>query len=132
MNKELPSESALISDLRATFPGMHIRPLREFGSDWRNRVGVWTGGTGDSDGCMPDGLAIFNTLAYGEEEYDGPIHTGFLIWLELRGWYIESYDAATHHIVAIAECEECLEKWMLEHRAAFADRVPLDPGECPF
>lgn len=99
MNKDIPSESALIADLIATYPGLHVRPVREFGADYRDWTGVWTGGPGD----MPDELPIFNELEHGsEDEWDGHVHKGFTAWLEARGWYIECYDAGTYFIIPIA------------------------------
>ena len=99
MDHELPSESQLMADLKATFPALWFRPLREFGKDYANMIGVWTGGSGD----MPDGLPIFNELEHGcEEEWDGHVHKGFTAWLELRGWYTETYDAGTYFVIPIA------------------------------
>lgn len=109
MKQELPNESALIADMAATFPCLFKRPLREFGPDYANMIGVWTGGPGD----MPDGLPIFNHLrTYGDSEnpadgsYDGGIHDGFTEWLELRGWYIENHDGETMLIIPISYAKE--------------------------
>ena len=108
MNQKLPSESALITDLKATFPGLWFRPVREFGKDYAHWIGVWTGGTS----YMPDGLPIFNSMRYhgdsddpSDGSYDGGIHDGFKSWLELRGWFVESYDAETHLVIPIAYAE---------------------------
>lgn len=103
MEKELPSESALIADLKALCPELHIRPVSEFGSDYKDWVGVWTGGPGD----MPDGLPIFNSLIHTTDEgYDGGVHDGFTAWLEQRGWYIENYDGQTMFIIPLAYAKE--------------------------
>lgn len=89
-------EPELLADLLATYPGIHARPLREFGAaGWEH--GVWTGG----DALMPDGLPIFSTLMQGEETHDGGVHTGFTAWLEARGWYLECYDGGTYFIVPL-------------------------------
>lgn len=108
MDHELPSESQLMADLKATFPALWFRPLREFGKDYAHWIGVWTGGTS----YMPDGLPIFNSMRYhgdsddpSDGSYDGGIHDGFKSWLELRGWFVESYDAETHLVIPIAYAE---------------------------
>lgn len=94
------TEEALIANLIATFPGLHARPLCEFGAaGWD--YGVWTGGEAD----MPDGLPIFSTLMQGEDTHDGGVHTGFTSWLEARGWYLECYDGGTYFIVPVAAAE---------------------------
>ena len=109
MNQELPSESKLMADMDATFPGLFKRPLREFGKDYTNMIGAWTGGPGD----MPDGLPIFNSLRYhgdsqdpSDGSYDGGVHDGFTAWLESRGWYVENYDGATYLVIPIAYAAE--------------------------
>ena len=109
MNKEFPSESALIADLKTTFPGLHVRPVREFGKDYRDWIGVWTGGHGD----MSDGLPIFNHLRYygdsddpADGSYDGGVHDGFTAWIKARGWYIENYDGETMFIIPIAYAKQ--------------------------
>lgn len=103
MKHEPPKESELIADLKATYPGLHVRPLREFGSDYKEMIGVWTGGEGD----MPDGLPIFNSLVHSTDEgYDGGVHDGFTEWLEFRGWYIENYDGQVMFIIPIAYAKE--------------------------
>ena len=94
---DLPSEEALLADLRATFPGLPARPVREFGVRIFHH-GVWTG---DSCAVMPDGLPVFDQHGC-EDGYDGGIHEAFTAWLELRGWYIENYDGATFLIIPIA------------------------------
>lgn len=97
---ERPSEEALLRDLHATYPGIHAKPLREFGAQGFD-YGVWSGG----EALMPDGLPIFSTLMYGEETHDGGVHTGFLSWLERRGWYVENWDGGTHLIVPLQSPE---------------------------
>lgn len=105
MNIEFPSEPALIADLKATYPGLHVRPVHEFGVQGYNH-GVWTGGPGD----MPDGLPIFSSLRYhgdsddpADGSYEGGVHDGFTEWLESRGWYIENYDGETQLIIPILQ-----------------------------
>ena len=96
---KLPSEAALFADLRATFPSLPARPVREFGLRAFDH-GVWTGIDG---AVMPDGLPIFDSMQHGfDGGYDGGIHEAFTAWLELRGWYIENYDGATFLIIPIA------------------------------
>lgn len=103
MKTELPSESALIADLKALCSELHIRPVSEFGSDYKDWLGVWTGGPGD----MPDGLPIFNSLIHTTDEgYGGGVHDGFRAWLEQRGWYIENYDGQTMFIIPLAYAKE--------------------------
>jgi hypothetical protein len=110
------SESALIADLKSTYPDLHVRPLREFGKDYRDWSGVWTGGPGD----MPDGLPIFDDLRYhgdsddpADGSYDGGVHDGFTAWLESRGWYIENYDGETMHIIPISYATD-MQVWVHE------------------
>lgn len=79
------TEDELIADLKATYPGIHARPGREFKDDLDGMV--WTGGEAE----MPNGHAIFDGCSYGED-YDGYVHIGFTHWLEKRGWYLEHYD----------------------------------------
>ena len=88
MHKNFPSESALIADLKSAFPGLHIRPLREFGASGFDH-GVWTGMDGAAQ--FSDGTPLFLTVPSEEDGYDGGIHTGFSAWLDARGWYIENY-----------------------------------------
>ena len=91
---EVKTENELIADLKVTFPGIHARPLSEYGAPgWTH--GVWTGG----EALMPDGLPVFSTLHNEMGDYDGGIHEGFTAWLASRGWYIETYDYGTHFIV---------------------------------
>lgn len=105
MSKEFPSEANLISDMKATFPGLHVRPAREFGLKGYNH-GVWTGGPGD----MPDGLPVFDSVRFpGDSEdpadgrYDGGVHEGFIAWLEERGWHVENIDGETFLIIPILQ-----------------------------
>lgn len=101
MTNEYPSESALIADLKATWPAMHVRPLREFGKDFK-LPGAWLG----FDNCeMPDGNPV-HMMSHCGDGYDGGIHDGFTEWLESRGWYLENYDGDTFHAIAILECSD--------------------------
>jgi hypothetical protein len=80
-------EAKLISDLRATFPGLRVAPIAgQF--DSYSKIGARARGEAD----MPDGLLIFTTLTNDADEYDGYVHEGFRAWLESRGWYYEVYD----------------------------------------
>lgn len=100
MSKEFPSEAALIADLKATFPGLPVRPLREFGNK-HYRHGVWTGA---GSGCaFSDGEPLF--ISWHADGYDGGVHEGFSAWLESRGWYVENYDGATLFIVPILQAQ---------------------------
>jgi len=67
------SEEALLTDLKATYPGIHAHPLREYGAPGWTR-GVCTGG----EAVMPDGMPMFSTLYYGNPTYDGDVHTSGL------------------------------------------------------
>lgn len=99
MKTELPNEAELINDLKVLCPELHVRPVSEFGKDYKDWIGVWTGGEGN----MPDGLQIFNDLIHTTDEgYNGGVHDGFIAWLESRGWYIENYDGGTMFIIPIA------------------------------
>ena len=99
MTKNLPSESALIADLKATFPGLFVRPLREFGAAGFD-YGAWTGIDGAAQ--FADGTPLFVSPCFCADEYDGDIHAGFSTWLDARGWYIENYDGTTLFIVPAA------------------------------
>lgn len=95
------TESELIADMKATYPGIHARPGVEFSKDFAGTV--WTGGEVE----MPDGMPVFAHLC-GEDDYDGGVHVGFTAWLERRGWYLENYDGATflaYPISAVAQME---------------------------
>ena len=50
------------------------------------------------ENAMPDGMPIFFSLANGEPPYNGSVHEAFEAWLDRRGWYVETYDGATHHL----------------------------------
>lgn len=84
---------AMRADLAATFPGLWMRPLREFGQQWKGVDGIWAGG---DDTLMPDGLPILWTLECSDpDDYDGHVHHGFVAWLKTRGWAYEMYDPCT-------------------------------------
>lgn len=119
---ELFSEDALVADLKATYPGLHVRPLREYGGTWQGSAGAWTGGPGD----MPDGLPIFNDLAYAERGYDGGVHEGFTAWLEKRGWYMECEDAGTYMIVPILSAQWDMSQAQIEAVAARSAQAMRD------
>ena len=103
MHKNFPSESALIADLKSAFPGLHIRPLREFGASGFD-CGVWTGM--DSAVLFSDGKPMFLPAPVSVDGYDGGIHDGFTAWLDARGWYVENYDGETLFIVPVAHAME--------------------------
>ncbi|WP_225782648.1 hypothetical protein [Xenophilus sp. Marseille-Q4582] len=97
-----PSESALIADLLATFPGIHARPAREYGSE-RCQHGVWVGG----EALMPDEVPMFCTFACPDPDYyDGYVHHAFIEWLAQRGWLIEEYDTAVFMVTSQAQADE--------------------------
>ena len=127
MDDQFPSEESLIADLRATYPGLHVRPLREYGGTWKGSVGGWTGGPGD----MPDGLPIFNDLAYGEDGYDGGVHEGFTAWLEARGWYMECEDAGTYVVIPILAAQCDMSQAQIKSVAARSAQALRDRYHCP-
>ena len=94
------AEAQMLGDLRATFPLLWTKPLRDFGVAYRQREGVWTGGCGT---VMPDRLPIFASVAIAEPEYNGCVHRGFEDWLDRRGWYVETYDGETHHLLPVRD-----------------------------
>lgn len=94
------NETQLLAEMKATFPGIHARPLKEFGATGFT-YGVWTGG----EALMPDDWPIFTTLHANEPEYDGGVHRAFTAWLESRGWYLECYDYGTYMALPIALAE---------------------------
>jgi hypothetical protein len=97
---------------------------------------------------MTDGLVIFNTLAYREIEYDGPIHITFSSRLALRGWHIENHDAEAHLIIPIldAQCDMSQAEREMDEAISYramadgywdTDRggvnlLPVPDGEVPF
>lgn len=95
--QELPNESALIADLKATFPGLPVRPISEYGLPEFTH-GVWTGSGTNAN--FTDGLPLF--IDWQDWFYDGGVHEGFTAWLESRGWYIENHDGETMFIIPIA------------------------------
>lgn len=96
----------MLAELSITFPKLWKRPLSEFGDAYARKPGVWTGA--DTGHTMPDGEAIFSTLADGSEPpYENPpMHAGFEAWLANRGWAWENFDGATIFLVPLAEFTE--------------------------
>jgi len=96
----------MLADLTITFPNLWKRPLAEFGGDYAGRPGIWTGA--DTGHKMPDGDAIFNTLADGTEQpyANPPMHAGFETWLANRGWTWENFDGATIFLMPLSDCSE--------------------------
>lgn len=96
---------AMLAELSITFPKLWKRPLCEFGKDYAEVEGVWTGE--DTGHVMPDGDPIFSHLAdqwhddadRDDAAYDGAVHTGFIAWLKARGWCVERHDGITYHLV---------------------------------
>ncbi|CAB3855191.1 Uncharacterised protein [Achromobacter xylosoxidans] len=91
---------AMRTDLAATFPGLWMRPLCEFGGQWKDAEGIWTGA--EDEVLMPDGLPIFETVDPDFDEYDGTVHRGFIAWLESRNWGYERYDESTYFLVPLS------------------------------
>ncbi|MES2939208.1 MAG: hypothetical protein V4864_16095 [Pseudomonadota bacterium] len=93
------TEQELLADLAATFPGLNAQPLRTFGKNWTNAAGAWF----HKPHFMPDGLPLFVVpFEVGNVEPEGYrcwVHEAFLVWLELRGWHLETYDYGTYLIV---------------------------------
>ncbi|MGW8306352.1 MAG: hypothetical protein ACWGIK_11095 [Achromobacter pulmonis] len=88
---------AMRADLAATFPGLWMRPLREFGEQWEDVEGIWTGA--EDEVLMPDGMPIFETVSPDPDDYDGTVHLGFIAWLDARGWSWDRYDGSTYFLV---------------------------------
>lgn len=96
-----PSESALIADLKATFPGIKARPARDFGIPLYSH-GAWVAG----EACIADGEPIFSTFVCPPmDQYDGTVHLGFIAWLRQRGWLIEQHDTDVYMVTSAAEAE---------------------------
>lgn len=124
----------MMRELRATFPTLWMRPLREFSPQYECSEGIWTG----SGHCavMPDGTEVFNSGGCEEEGYEGDVHDGFAAWLARRGWSWDRYDGATFFLVprsyfdepAGPESREFYEAW----DRSVASHKPLQPGELPF
>ena len=127
MNKEFPNEATLIAEMKATFPGLMARPVREFGLQGFNH-GAWTGGPGN----MPDGLPIFDPLQHGVDDgYDGGVHEGFTAWLERRGWYLENYDGSAYLAIPILQAQQLGAAWAA-YEANTPKRPSLADNESPF
>ena len=95
-------ETKLLGELKAAFPGLHVRPLKDLGVPAFTH-GAWVGG----DAVMPDDLPIFSTLVCEDSpEYDGRVHTAFSAWLEARGWYLECWDHGVYMAIPVALAEE--------------------------
>ncbi|WP_313457948.1 hypothetical protein [Achromobacter sp.] len=91
---------AMRADLAATFPGLWMRPLRDFSGQWKDAEGIWMGA---DETAMPDGQPILWTLECADpDNYDGHVHRAFVAWLKARGWAYELYDPATLFVVPLS------------------------------
>lgn len=91
------TEAELIADLKATFPGIYARPVREYGQP-EYQEGVWVAG----EACMPDGLPIFRMSCSADpDHYNGYAHHAFEAWLETRGYLLECWDVDTHFAIPV-------------------------------
>lgn len=121
---EWPSEAELLSELRATYPTLeHVQPLAALGLPGFDH-GAWIV---DRAACMADGARIF-LIPFEAQNVDPPgyscfVHKGFLTWLELRGWYVETYDCGSYIVVPLASLPS-----MPDTPAA----APIQPGEALF
>jgi len=87
------SQAQMIEDLNCSFPELMARPASNFSADYKDKPGVWTGG---SEACMEDGHSIFSELACPDPDvYDGVVHQGFIAWLDRRGWGCDHMDGGT-------------------------------------
>lgn len=87
------SQEQMIEDLNCSFPELMARPASNFSADYKDKPGVWTGG---SEACMEDGHSIFSELACPDPDvYDGVVHQGFVAWLDRRGWGCDHIDCGT-------------------------------------
>lgn len=92
------SQAAMLADLSASFPALEKRPLSEFSSAYAGQDGVVV--CGDVPRMLETGEPIFCWIGgCAEGSYDGYIHTGFVAWLEARGWAWECYDIGTMFLV---------------------------------
>lgn len=97
-----PSESALIAELVATFPGIKARPVRECGV-LSFHHGAWVGG----DAFFPDGMSMFSDLVCPDPDiYEGNVHRSFVQWLKQRGWLIEEHDASMYFVTSQAQATD--------------------------
>jgi hypothetical protein len=92
--KTIADEALLIDELHATFPGIFARPLREYGANWADAIGVWTGGD-----VTLVGFNLFESVSPDPTLYNGRVLHLFEVWLERRGWWIGDYDGAVFHIL---------------------------------
>jgi hypothetical protein len=79
----------LISDIRATFPGIGIQQRMQHTTRPEGEL-AWMI-SGHSHVVMPDGLPIFQ-LDSDDDNYTCFVHSAFDAWLSNRGWYLENYD----------------------------------------
>ncbi len=103
MSQSTANTAQMMAEIAITFPTLKVRPLREFSSGYANAEGIWTGADGD---MMPDGYPIFATTDPDPDLYDGYVHTGFLAWLEARGWAYDAYDGGTYFLVPLSYFDE--------------------------
>ncbi|MFT0532246.1 hypothetical protein ACMHYJ_05335 [Castellaniella hirudinis] len=87
----------MMHELRIVFPTLWMRPLREFSPRFERSEGIWTGS--DDGPEMPGGMPIFAMGCPDPDEYDGPVHQGFIAWLKGRGWSWDRWDESTFFLV---------------------------------
>lgn len=123
------TKDQLIADIRVTFPTIRAAMREECVS----KLSTWMIG-GESSAVMPDGLPVF-TDCLDAETHDGGVHTGFIMWLESRGWYLERHDEFWFVPTALPTAEELAEyqrryeeieaRYAIESGGHLHDEVPF-------
>lgn len=122
------TQAQMLADLRATYPKLKAVPLGDWaGPEWESSGGIRV--ACDDDVLMPDGLPIITSSSWISQEYeefDGPMHSAFWSWLDVRGWYYENYDGMTLFLLPASLIPE------YEPAPPPAGWKPLADGESPF
>lgn len=115
------TESQLMQDIKATFPGFHVEIDYPFSNEL---VGIAI--KADTSVLMPDGMPVFDD--YGpEHSYDDGVHSGFSAWLDRRGYYVEPYGHGCWCAIPLPTDAQ-VSHWRVEHR--LSGSAVLD--DCPF
>ena len=96
------TERELLADLAATFPGLNPRPLSTFKAQRFDVPGAWFRDCPDMPDSMPIYALPWEVGNCDPEGYSCMVHDAFLMWLENRGWHLETYDYGTYVIVPLA------------------------------
>ena len=113
------TKAQLIADIRVTFPTIRAA-MRE---ECISKLSTWMIG-GESSVVMPDGAPVFSD-DFDLETHDGGVHTGFSMWIESRGWYLERQDEFWFVPTALPTVEE-LAEYQRQYEAIAARHVATE------